>query len=149
MMLYENTKIKFRSPDVDAENFDIEAGVLHRDTLATYLLFFFCLDYMLWTLIDLMKENGFKLTKERNRRYPAQTISDADYADKMALLGNSPTQAESLLHSLEHTAGSIGLQVNSDKTKYMCFNQRYDVSTLKGCPLKLVEKFTYLGSSVS
>ena len=31
----------------------------------------------------------------------------------------------------------------------MCFNQRGDISTLKSGPLKLVDKFTYLGSSVS
>ena len=31
----------------------------------------------------------------------------------------------------------------------MCFNQSGDISTPKGGPLKLVDKFTYLGSSVS
>ena len=31
----------------------------------------------------------------------------------------------------------------------MCSKQRGDISTLKGRPLKLVDKFTYLGSSVS
>ena len=31
----------------------------------------------------------------------------------------------------------------------MCFNQRGDISTLEGTSLKLVGKFTYLGSSVS
>ena len=31
----------------------------------------------------------------------------------------------------------------------MCFNQTGDISTLNGSPLKLVDKFTYLGSSVS
>ena len=31
----------------------------------------------------------------------------------------------------------------------MCFNQRGDISTLNGRSLKLVEKFTYLGSSVA
>ena len=31
----------------------------------------------------------------------------------------------------------------------MCFNQTGDISTLNGCALKLVDKFTYLGSSVS
>ena len=30
----------------------------------------------------------------------------------------------------------------------MCYNQTGDISTLKGTPLKLVDKFTYLGSSV-
>ena len=31
----------------------------------------------------------------------------------------------------------------------MCYNQTSDISTLDGTPLKLVDKFTYLGSSVS
>ena len=31
----------------------------------------------------------------------------------------------------------------------MCFNQTDDISTLNGSTLKLVDKFTYLGSSVS
>ena len=35
------------------------------------------------------------------------------------------------------------------KRKYMSFNQRGDISTLNGSSLKLVEKFTYLRSSVS
>ena len=30
----------------------------------------------------------------------------------------------------------------------MCYNQTGDISTLDGIPLKLVDKFTYLGSSV-
>ena len=36
------------------------------------------------------------LKKARSRRYPAQTISDADYADDLALLANTPAQAENL-----------------------------------------------------
>ena len=35
------------------------------------------------------------------------------------------------------------------KTEYMCFNQTGDISTLDGTSLKLVDKSTYLGSSVS
>ena len=31
----------------------------------------------------------------------------------------------------------------------MCYNQAGDISTLDGTPLKLVDKFTYLGSSVA
>ena len=94
-----------------------------------------------------MKENGFKLSKERNRRYPAQIITDADYVYDIGLLANTPTQAKSLLHSLE--AAGIDLHVNADKTEYMRFNQRGDNSTLNGSSLKLVDKFTYLGSNVS
>ena len=57
-----------------------------------------------------MKENGFKLTKGRSRRYPAQTITDWEYADDIALLANAPTRAESLLHSLERADAGIGTQ---------------------------------------
>ena len=74
---------------------------------------------------------------------------DADYADDIALLANTPTPAESLPHGLERVAGGIGLHVNADKLQYMCFNQRGDISTLNGSFLKLADKFTYLGSSVS
>ena len=66
-----------------------------------------------------------------------------------ALLANIPAQAGTLLHSLEWAAAGIGLHVNADKMEYMCFNQRGNISTLNGCSLKLVDKFTYLGSSVS
>ena len=39
--------------------------------------------------------------------------------------------------------------VNAHKTEYMCFNHRDDASTQNDSSLKLVDKFTYLGSSVS
>ena len=146
-ILYRNTKVKVRSPDGDTEYFDIVAGILPGDTLAPYL-FIICLDYILRTSIDKIRENGFELTKKRSRRYSATTITDADYADDIAILANTSDQAETLLHSLERAAASIGLYVNAHKTEYMCYNQTGDIFTLEGTPLKLVDKFTYLGSSV-
>ena len=104
-------------------------------------------DYLLRTSIDKIKENGFKLTKKRSRRYPAKTITD--YSDDIAILANTPNQAETLLHSLEQATAGIGLHVIAYKTEYMCFNQTGDISILDGTSLKLVDKFTYLGSSVS
>ena len=80
---------------------------------------------------------------------PQKTITDADYADDIVILANTPNQAETLLHSLERAAPGIGLHVNAHKTEYMCFNQAGNISTLEGTSLKLVDKFTYLGSSVS
>ena len=128
--------------------FDIVAGVQQGDTLAPYL-FIICLDYVLRTSIDKIRENGFELTKKRSRKYPAKTIADADYADDMAILANTPNQAETLLHSLERAATGIGLHVNAHKTECMCYYQTGDISTRDGTSLKLVDKFTYLGSSVS
>ena len=100
-ILYRNTKVKVRSLDGDTDYFDIVVGVLQGDTLAPYL-FIICLDYVLRTSIDKIKENGFELTKKRRRRYPAKKkITDADYADDIAILANTPAQAETQLHSLE------------------------------------------------
>ena len=92
-ILYRNNKVKVCSPDGDAEYFNIVAGVLQGDTLAPYL-FIICLDYVLRTSIDKIKENGFMLTKKRSRMYPAKTIIDADYADDIAILENTPVQAK-------------------------------------------------------
>ena len=135
--------MKVRSPDGDTEYFDIVAGVLKGNTLASYH-FIICLDYVLRTSIEKIRENGFELTKKRSRRYPAKTITDADYVDDIAILAKTPNQAETLQHSLERAAAGTGLHVYAHKTEYICFNQTGDISTLK-----LVEKFTYLGSSVT
>ena len=78
--------------------------------------------------------HGFELTKKSSRRYPTKTITDADYADDIAILTNTPDQAETLLHSLERAAAGIGLYVNAHKTEYMCYNQTGDISTLEKKP---------------
>ena len=89
------------------------------------------------------------MTKKTSRSYPAKTITDADYDDDIAILANTPNQAETLLHSLEWAAAGIGVYFNAHKTEYMCYNQTGDTFTLDGTSLKLVDKFTYLGSSIS
>ena len=141
-------KVKVRSPDGDTDYIDIVAGMLQGDTLTPYLLII-SLDYVLRTFIDKMKDNGFKLKKERSRRYPTLKITDADYADDIALLANTPAQDEILLYSQERAAAGIGFHVNAPKTKYMFFNQRGGISRLNIISVKLVDKFTYLESSVS
>ena len=120
MKLSKNTKVKVRSPDGNTHFFDIVAAVLQGDILAPYL-FIICLDYVIWTAINLMKENSFILKKARNRWYFAHTMTDADDADDIGLLVNTAAQAEFLLHTLEKAAGGIGLYLNADKTENICF----------------------------
>ena len=87
---------------------------------------------------------------ERSKRYHARTITETDNADDITLLAKEPTQAETILHSPERAAAAgIGLHVNAHKTEYMCFNQRGDIFTLNDSSLNLVDKFIFLGSSVS
>ena len=64
MMLCKNMKEMVRSPDGDTNFFDIVTGVLKEHTLTQHL-FILCLDYILRISIDLLKENGFTITKKK------------------------------------------------------------------------------------
>ena len=144
-IFYGNTEVKVRSPDGNRILRHCSRSTTRGH--ASLYLFIICLDYVLRTSIDKIKENDYELTKKRSRRYPAKIITDPDYADDIAIRANTPNQAESLLHRLEKAAA--GLHVNAHKTEYMCFNQTSDISTPDGSSLTLVDKFTYQGSSVS
>ena len=87
-----------------------------------------------------------KKKKKKKGRHPVKTITDADYADDLALLANTLALAESWLCSLE--AEGIGLNVSVNKTNFMCFRWGA-ISTLNCRPLKLVDMFTYFNSSIS
>ena len=87
--------------------------------------------------------------KEEEKDTPQKQSRTPTTLMTFALLANTPNQAETLLHSLERAAAGIGLHVNAHKTEYMCYNQTGNIATLDGASLKLVDKFTYLGSSVS
>ena len=130
MMLYTNTRAKVRSPDGDTDFFDIIAGVLQGDTLAPFL-FIICLDYVLRTSVDKINELGFTLTKATSPRYPATTITDADYADDLALFSDTIAEATILLHSLEKAAEDVGLYVNASKTEFISYYQNESIHTLR------------------
>ena len=112
-------------------------------------MFIFFLGNVLQTSMDIMKENIFTLAKGKSKRYLARTITDAYYAEDIVLLSYTPAPAEFLLHSLEEAAGCIGLHVPADKTEFVCFNQRNDISKLNRRSLKLIDNFSYIGRSVS
>ena len=85
--------------------------------------------------------------KKGSRQYLAETVTDTD---NITLHANTPTQVESLLHSLEQAArGGIDLHVNANETDYMCFNQLGAISQLHSEQMKLVDKFLYLCISVT
>ena len=79
MIIYKNTQVFVRSPDVDTEFFNIIAGVLQGDTLAPYL-FIIVLHYILRN-VDQNKNLGFTLRKQLSRRYPAEMLTEAGFAD--------------------------------------------------------------------
>ena len=143
MILYKNTKVKVRLSDGDTDFFDIVAGVLQGDTLALYLFIISVhnLPILRTSKVDRSNERKWLYTKKAGLRTLTTRMT--------AFLVNTPTQAESLQHSLEQAVGGIRFYLNADKTEYMCFNQNGDIVTLNDGSLKLVDKFTCQGSNVS
>ena len=64
-----------------------------------------------------MNEKGVKTKPRQSRRYPAQHLTDLDFADDLA--SESIKDAESLLQSLEFAASQVGLYCNEGKTEFV------------------------------
>ena len=71
----------------------------------------------------------------------------ADYADDLALLANTPAQAESSLHILKQAAGGTDLHMEANKIEYICFKQEA-ISALSGKFLEYINQLTYLGNNI-
>ena len=55
----------------------------------------------------------------KSRQYPTETMRDTD--NTYDLVPHADPQAKSQLHSMEQTARSIALFVNTDKTEFLHF----------------------------
>lgn len=85
--------------------------------------------------LSLHKDNRFTLHSWRNNRFPTTEIIDADNADDLLLFSDIISQAETTLHSVEH----------SDKTEYIRWNQNGIIKTVSGT-LSELYKGIYLSS---
>ena len=148
-VLYTNTQATVLTPDGETEPFDILAGILQGDTLAPFL-FIIVIDYVMRTSVDSMKESGLLYQPRKSSRHPALYITDADFADDIALLSDNLAGAQALLSSLESAVNCAGLHLNESKTEYMPINVRnnQEIRTLSNNILKCVEDYKYLGSHI-
>ena len=55
----------------------------------------------------------------QSSRHQAVHLTDADFADDIALISQSLANAKSLLWSLEEASNCVGLYLNETKTEYM------------------------------
>ncbi|XP_030837131.1 uncharacterized protein LOC115922362 [Strongylocentrotus purpuratus] len=146
--MYKDTTAQVRSPDGETDSFTILAGVLEGDTLAPYL-FIIALDYALRMATEGFEDLGFTLQERKSSRYPAEMITDTDFADDIALISDNLEKAQKLLEQVESAASQVGLQINSTKTEFMMYNLREgDICTADRTKLKQVQDFQYLGSWV-
>ena len=66
-LMLDIIEVMVSSSDGDTDFFDIVTGVLQRDKLVLFL-FITCLDCILQTSIDLIKENGLMLKTARSKQ---------------------------------------------------------------------------------
>ncbi|XP_071944095.1 uncharacterized protein [Antedon mediterranea] len=94
--------------------------------------------------------HGLTLKPRICKRFTATLVTDADYADDLALLSNTIAGETTLIHALKKAASSIGLYRNVKKTESMSVNCQGQIKTSSGYALKQVDQlFTYLGSNIA
>ena len=77
-------------------------------------------------------------------------LTDLDFADDLALLGENAKSLQSMTDNLANTAEKVGLSISTEKTKVMSVREQQPM-TLKVNQQEAeeVENFTYLRSSIS
>lgn len=149
-VLYTNTSSSVLTHDGETSSFNITAGILQGDTLAPFL-FILVVDYIMRLSVDTISEKGLEYQPRRSTRHPALHVTDADFADDIALIAGSLSDAQALLSSIESAANCIGLYLNEKKTEYITINiqdQEFQMKTLNDKVLKCVDDYKYLGSYI-
>ena len=75
-------------------------------------------------------------------------FTEADFADDLALLSDKIGNAEKLLRILETAAASVGLYMNTAKTKFIEVNTEKTITAQNVCDLEQVNDFNYLDSKI-
>ena len=86
--MYTNTQATVLTPDGETDPFDILAGILQGDTLAPFL-FIIVIDYVMRVSVDSIPESGLMYQPRKSSRNPALYVTDADFADDIALLSDN------------------------------------------------------------
>lgn len=87
-------------------------------------------------------------------KFGDRVITDADFADDLAILADSMEQLLEALRILREEAAKVGLQINWTKTKIMAIDPSSpaanpSVSLDSTTSIEVVQRFTYLGSIIS
>jgi len=98
-VVYINSKSFVSTHDGDTEAFTVNSGILQGDTLAPFL-FIIVLDYVLRPAI-CNSELGVTLQPKLGSRYPAECLTDLDFADDIVLVSENITNGQTLLQKLE------------------------------------------------
>ena len=87
-VLYTNTSSSVLTHDGETSSFNITASILQGDTLAPFL-FILVVDYIMRLSADTISEKVLEYQPRKSTRHPALHVTDADFADDIALLAGS------------------------------------------------------------
>ena len=128
--------------------FDVITRVLKGDVLAPFL--FCCAGWLLAAEGHLAAWLWSCNNPCRSRRYPAKSLNDLDFADDIALLESSISQAQTQLTKQAEAAAGLGLVTSVPKTEYVTMNcNPQPALQAYGDPINHVSEFRYLGSMVA
>lgn len=163
--LHDGMKARVQTGELQSESFEVNVGVKQGCVLAPVLF-----NLLLSAITSLFHralghEDGVQIQYRLDgslfniRRLQAHTrtktcqICELQYADDCAILAHSPESMQYALNTVSTLYQSFGLQVNIKKTEVMSQLTTQSSSPpsfhINGTPIKTVDHFTYLGSTLS
>lgn len=146
--MYSGSSCCVRVEGQRTDFFQIKSGV-RQGCVWSPLVFSILNDWILKQSLD--KPNvGLTLTPRRSSRYPADMLSDLDFADDITLLDDDEQGLQASTSRVNTYGAQVGLNINKSKTKVMPVASSLITSvSLDGEQLSIVSNFQYLGSYIS
>ena len=94
----------------------------------------------------------YQATSDTQHGIPWNTrrLTDLDFADDLALLGETAKYLKSMTDNLTSTAAKVGLRISTENTKVMSVREQEPMALkVNQQEAEVVENFTYLRSSIS
>ena len=141
--LYCHTSAQVRAYGQLSPSFVVSSGVRQGCPISPFL-FNFAIDDVLTSALGNLNNCGVELL-------PGDKLSDLDYADDIALLGDNPQVVQTALNRLAIEASRFGMFFAPTKSKVLLQDWQDPVPalTINGEQLEIVSKFVYLGSCIS
>jgi hypothetical protein len=142
--LYSDSRCAVRANGQIGEWFKIVTGV-RQGCILSPLLFLLVMDWILKRAADNSNRGIHWICNESRK------LTDLDFADDIALLDDSWEGMKDLTSRVEKEAGSVGLRINSGKTKLMVVGNMGtpQIIMVDGKQVEEVDEFCYLGSVIS
>ena len=137
---YASTKARVRVYGEESCDFDLHTGVRQGCPLSP-VLFNYVVDWIMDKALEDYR--GVQVSTDF-------WLADIDYADDVAVLGESPAHLQPFLDRISSFAAKVGLEINASKTKAFTVGLPLPVQCLSvdGSPVEFVPAFKYLGSSM-